>query len=114
MHKNPRHAPASIAAIQLNSSEHLQDNLDAAYLQLELAANNGAECAVLPENFAWMGREADATSIAEPFKHGPVQDFLQQSAKHLKIWLIGGSHRILGKHSQKVYNSSLVYNRLLL
>lgn len=102
----------SIAAIQLNSGEHIQDNLKAAYRHLEQAKQQGTSCAVLPENFAWMGRDSEAATITEPLHHGEVQKFLQQTAKDLKIWLIGGSHRIQANSDAggRAYNTSLVYN----
>lgn len=104
----------SIAAIQLNSGEKLRDNLKAALNLIEQAVQQGASCAVLPENFAWMGRDADAGAITEQFHHGEVQQFLQQTAKDLKIWLIGGSHRIQSSTDAdgRAYNTSLVYNPL--
>lgn len=102
----------SIAAIQLNSGEKLRDNLDLAFSFIKDAGQKGASCAVLPENFAWMGRDSDAAAITEQFHHGEVQQFLQQTAKELGIWLIGGSHRIqsCSDAAESVYNTSLVYN----
>ena len=102
----------NIAAIQLNSGENLRDNLKAAFKLIEQARQTGASCAVLPENFAWMGRDSDAATFTEQFHHGEAQQFLQQTAKELEIWLIGGSHRIQsGSETEgNAYNTSLVYN----
>jgi len=101
-----------IAAIQLNSGEHIQDNLYTAQIEIKRAKNNGATCAVLPENFAWMGYERDANRIIEQAGKGIVQQFLQQTAKELGLWIIGGSHRILVPDDtrQRAYNTSLIYN----
>ena len=102
----------NIAAIQLNSGEHLQENLRAAYTQLEQATHKGANCAVLPENFAWMGHDSKAAEFTEAFGHGEAQHFLQQTAQDLEIWLIGGGQRIDVniEGDKRAYNTSLVYN----
>ena len=42
----------TVAAIQMNSLDNLQDNLQQAEALLIQAANSGAKLAVLPENFA--------------------------------------------------------------
>jgi len=101
-----------IAAIQLNSGEKLQDNLKAAYYRLKQAKQKGASCAVLPENFAWMGRDSEAAATTEQLHHGEAQNFLQQTAKDLGIWLIGGSHRIQSSSDTRgrAYNACLIYN----
>jgi len=109
---NKSTATGRIAAIQLNSGEDLQANLACAYAQLENAKQKGAYCAVLPENFAWMELESQAQTATETYGKGPVQDFLQQTARELQLWLIGGSHRIEvpdDAHS-RAYNSCLVYD----
>ncbi|MGH8445599.1 MAG: nitrilase-related carbon-nitrogen hydrolase, partial [Solimonas sp.] len=47
---------ALIAAVQMNSGDDVAANLDAAELLLREAAAGGARLAVLPENFAFMGK----------------------------------------------------------
>ncbi len=100
------------AAIQLNSSDDLCANLEASHLQLKSAKQAGAVCAVLPENFAWMGDECDAEGIAEHEGHGPVQSFLSNTAKELGLWIIGGSHRLIvpGDAEHRISNTMLIYN----
>ena len=100
------------AAIQLNSSDDLNANLEAAYIHLEYARQAGAACAVLPETFAWMGDEHAAENIAEPKDQGPVQQFLSETAKELGLWIIGGSHRLIvpNDRKQRVTNTTLVYD----
>ena len=104
--------PPLFAAIQLNSSDDLQANLETSRLQLIAAKQAGAVCAVLPENFAWMGDESEAGNIAELEGHGPVQTFLSDIAKELGLWIIGGSHRLIVPNDQehRVTNTTLVYN----
>lgn len=99
------------AAIQLTSTDSLPGNLETSLQQLKEARDSGAICAVLPENFAWMGAEHDPISVAEIDGSGPVQTFLSETAKTLEMWLIGGSHKLIVKGDKKnrISNSTLVY-----
>jgi len=101
-----------IAAIQLNSGANLDKNLHSAFSLIERAKQQGAACVVLPENFAWMGRERDADQFSEIPGNGPVQRFLSQTATELRLWIIGGSHRLRAPQdpSQRVSNTSLVFS----
>ncbi|MCP4009372.1 MAG: carbon-nitrogen hydrolase family protein [Proteobacteria bacterium] len=109
-HPNIKHP--LLAAIQLNSSDKLEENLNTVFIQLKAAKQNGAACAVLPENFAWLGDEDKARHTAETEGHGQVQEFLSQSASELDLWIIGGSHRIIAPddNNSRVTNTTLVYN----
>lgn len=100
------------AAIQLNSGDTLDANLDTAFIQLEIAKAKGAMCAVLPENFAWMGDEHKGIQVAETEGSGQVQQFLSQSAKELDLWIIGGSHRLIvpNDKDQRITNTMLVFD----
>jgi deaminated glutathione amidase len=106
-----------VAAIQMVSATHLDTNLDRAHSLLTQAASAGAELAVLPEYFCLMGqRDTDKLAIQEPFGAGPIQQFLAQSARELKLWIVGGTlplslppgHGQGG--GQRVTNTSLVYS----
>ncbi len=103
---------ALIAAIQLNSRDSITQNLASALVQLKLAKKEGAYCAVLPENFAWMGEEKTAHLTAEPNGSGRIQTFLSESAKSLGLWIIGGSHRLRPKNNNdsRATNSTLVFD----
>jgi deaminated glutathione amidase len=80
------------AAIQMNSSAHVAENLSAAHALLEQAARRGAKLAALPENFAIMGEtERDKLGVAEPDGAGPIQSWLAETARELKLWVVGGT-----------------------
>jgi nitrilase len=52
----------------------------------------GAVLAALPENFAFMGKDSgDKRAIAEPDGAGRIQNFLADTARRLKIWIVGGT-----------------------
>jgi nitrilase len=81
-----------VAAIQMTSGHEIELNLEAAGRFLSEAARQGAVLAALPENFAFMGRDSgDKRAIAEPDGAGRIQNFLADSARRLKIWIVGGT-----------------------
>ncbi len=99
-----------VAALQMVSGTSVQANLDAARTLLEQAAGQGAELAVLPEYFCLMGwKDSDKLAVQEAAGSGPIQDFLADSARELKLWIVGGSVPLRASDSQHVRNSSLVY-----
>ncbi|MDP9140922.1 MAG: carbon-nitrogen hydrolase family protein [Pseudomonadota bacterium] len=84
-------APAA-AVIQMNTRADCAANLAAAAELLRDAAQAGARLAVLPENFAFMGeRETDKLALTESDGDGPIQSFLAQTARALKLWIVGGT-----------------------
>ncbi|MDO8320933.1 carbon-nitrogen hydrolase family protein [Rhodoferax sp.] len=108
-----------VAAIQMASGADLSANLAEAKALLQMAAQAGAELAVLPEYFCLMGqRDADKLAIQEPFGQGPIQQFLSDSARELGLWLVGGTLPVsappelpatTAPPGPRVFNSSLVY-----
>ncbi|MGA2342570.1 MAG: carbon-nitrogen hydrolase family protein [Steroidobacteraceae bacterium] len=100
-----------VAAIQMNSSHLVADNLAAAGKLLREAKDRGAEIACLPENFSFIGlKDADKLQVAEADGEGPVQDFLSKTARELKLWILGGSTPIKGDSAHRVANTSLLYD----
>ena len=81
-----------MAAIQMVSGPQVAENLAAAAERLAQAADRGAQLAVLPENFALMGRqERDKLAVREAEGAGPIQDFLAEQAARHRLWLVGGT-----------------------
>lgn len=80
------------AALQMTSTTDVGANLDAAGRLVAEAAAAGADLAVLPENFAFMGAtDAERLAAAEPSGAGPAQDFLVRAAREHGIALVGGT-----------------------
>ena len=99
----------TVAAIQMTSSHIVADNLAAAGDLLREAKEAGADIACLPENFSFIGlRDADKLQVAEPDREGPVQSFLSDTARKLKMWILGGTIVIRGDSDRRVANSSLL------
>ena len=80
------------AVIQMVSQSDISANLERARQLLEQAAERGARLAVLPENFAAMGRrDSAAIGRAEALGHGPILPWLKQAARDLKLWVVAGT-----------------------
>ena len=107
------------AAIQMISTPRVDDNFTQARTLIAQAAQAGAELVALPEYFCLIGqRDADKLTIAEPLVDAvrpatastPMQHILAETAKEHGIWLIGGTLPIRAPDSDKVYNTTLVYD----
>lgn len=82
----------SFAVIQMVSQSDVLANLAQARRLLEQAAAGGEKLAVLPENFAAMGRR-DVADIgrAEALGDGPILPWLKQTARDLTLWIVAGT-----------------------
>jgi deaminated glutathione amidase len=98
-----------VAAIQMTSGHIVADNLQAAAVLLREAKEQGADIACLPENFCFIGlKDADKLQVAEDDGHGQVQQFLSDTARSLKMWILGGTIVLRGDTPTRVANSSLL------
>ncbi|MDD2944076.1 MAG: carbon-nitrogen hydrolase family protein [bacterium] len=100
------------SAIQMISSADLDLNLKTAERLLRQAKDKGCELAVLPENFALMGRsEKDKLAISESEGVGPIQEFLGRMSSELSLWIVGGTIPLNDPEDAgtRVRASSLVY-----
>jgi nitrilase len=100
-----------VAAIQMTSGHVVEDNLAAAGGLLREAKELGADIACLPENFSFIGlRDADKVAVAEADGDGPIQAFLHDTARQLKLWILGGTTVIKGDSASRVANASLLFD----
>ncbi|MGC3979984.1 MAG: carbon-nitrogen hydrolase family protein [Steroidobacteraceae bacterium] len=99
------------AVIQMTSSGDVQENLQVAQGLLRQAAEQGAQLAVLPENFVLMGmHEQDKFAIAEQEGDGPMQSWLAHTARELGLWIVAGTMPIKIPGESRVAAASLVVN----
>ncbi len=100
------------AAIQMTSGDDVAANLSAAGRLLLRAAEDGAQLAVLPENFAFMGaKEKDKLAHAEAEGSGPIQEFLADAARQFKLWIVAGTAPVaVPGDPGRVYAASLIYD----
>ncbi|NQD58920.1 carbon-nitrogen hydrolase family protein, partial [Pseudomonas sp. CM25] len=99
------------AVIQMVSQDDVLANLQRAAALLEQAALGGARLAVLPENFAAMGRkDAAAIGRAEAMGDGPILPWLKRTARDLRLWIVAGTLPLppVGQPEAKAHACSLL------
>jgi deaminated glutathione amidase len=102
---------ACVAAVQMTSSASVDDNLATADRLLGAAAAQGAQVALLPENFAFMGlNDADKLRVAEAEGDGPIQRALAEAARRHGLWVVGGTVPLLVPGEPRVAAACLVYD----
>jgi len=100
-----------VAAVQVKSGPDVMANLEQARTYLEEAAGLAARLAVLPENFSFMGLEdADKRRVAESDGAGPIQNFLAETARRLRLWIVGGTLPLRAGGDGRVAAACLVYD----
>ena len=71
-----------VAAIQMNSSDSVSDNLNLLDSLLAVACQQDNSLVLLPENFAFMGHPKQLVQeVMEDFNDGPIQSFVADKAK---------------------------------
>ncbi len=102
---------AIAAAIQMNSTAEVAQNLDAAHELLARARQQQAVFAVLPENFAIMAKhERERLAAAEAPGEGPIQAFLAGAAREFRLWIVAGTIPLRIEGETRVAAASVVYN----
>jgi len=100
-----------IAALQMVSGPRVADNLASAGRLVDEAVAQGAQLVALPEYFPIIGAvDADRVRAREDFGHGPVQDWLAETAQRHGIWIFAGSLPLTAAVPDKMRNASLVYD----
>jgi nitrilase len=100
-----------IAGVQMASGPNVAANLNEAKRLIEMAAEQGAKLIALPEYFAIMGlKDTVKVDAREREGQGQIQRFLADTAKRLKVWLLGCSVPLESPAPGKVHNSLLVYD----
>ena len=101
----------NMASIQMVSTPSLNENLEVAACLIKSAADSGAQLAVLPEYFCLMGlKDTDKVHARETAGSGPIQERLAAMAQENNIYLVAGTIPLEAKESNKVLNTSLVFD----
>jgi predicted amidohydrolase len=95
-----------VAVVQMNSAEDKVRNLSTAERLLNEAAERGAELAVLPELFTYLGRRAQHRAVAEPIP-GPTAELLARIARQHRLQLVAGSYLESVPGQERFFNTSL-------
>ena len=102
---------SKVAAIQMSSTNNVDENLQTASQLIAEASRNGAKLIVLPEMFAIMGFTAtDSVAVQETFGDGKIQSFLSAQAKQHRVWIVSGTIPIKSANPNKIRAACLVYN----
>ncbi len=96
------------AICQMRSGEDVDANVALAERLLGEAADGGADLAVLPEVFTYLGSARGRAEAAEPIP-GPTTDRLASIARDRSMWVLGGS--ILEVAEGHIYNTSTLFDR---
>ena len=95
-----------VAAVQLQSTEHMDRNLEDADRLTRAAAADGAELVVLPERLDIRGSAADYAARAEPLDGRPVT-WARDTARELGIDIVAGSVAERREGHERVANTSV-------
>jgi predicted amidohydrolase len=93
------------AAIQLNSNQEKDRNLEIAGRLVRDAAADAARLIVLPEKFNVLGSDEDLHAGAEPVP-GPTTEWAGELCRELGVWLVAGSIVERVDEDEKLRNTS--------
>lgn len=95
MSKKPDQTPFTVALVQINSSNDMEQNINAASAMVREASSTGADLILLPENVSMMtdGRD-NIIANARPEDTHPAIAAFSKLAGELGIWLHGGTFAI--------------------
>ena len=95
------------------STPNLNENLELAASLIKEASDSSSKLVVLPEYFCLMGlKDTDKVNVREAVGSGPIQERLAAIAQENNIYLVAGSIPLEARESNKVLNTSLVFNPL--
>ncbi len=102
---------SKIAVVQMNSGDDVAANLARAGELIGRAAADGAGLVVLPEVFAFVGRElGEQLKVCEDEGGGVIQDFLAAQAQAHGVWLVGGTVPLRSPQPDRVYAACVLYD----
>ena len=118
------HDGLRLAVAQLCSGLDLERNLSRCRELVERAAELGASCCVLPENFAYLGPEVGKRALAEALPEvesaaegsagvagvsGPIVEALSQMARSSGVTLVAGGMPERSDVGERPYNTCAVF-----
>ena len=99
-----------VAAVQMTSGSDVARNLSTAADSIARATARGAALVVLPENFAFMGRDdAERAAVAEAPGDGPIQRWAAAAARDAGAWIVAGTVPVRAR-AGKFYSTCLVFD----
>jgi predicted amidohydrolase len=99
------------SAVQMSSQDDVDANLSRVDVLVEQAAAQGASVVLLPENFAYMGKEEGRRKIAEPIgdeARGPILTSVARAAKKSGVCVVAGGMPERGQDPDRPFNTCVV------
>lgn len=95
-----------VAVVQMNSRDDKAANLATAEAFLAESAARGADLAVLPELWSYLGPKDRHAQVAETIP-GPTSEFLAGIARRHRLWLVAGSYLERVADQPRLFNTCL-------
>lgn len=100
-----------VAAVQMASGPNFDANLLEAERLLGQAAADGAQLAVLPENFAMMGmQDRDVLDYREDDGAGPIQRFIAERCRRHRLWIVAGTIPLRCEDPERMAAACMLYD----
>lgn len=101
-----------LAAVQMCSTNDLEDNLNRATKRIREAADRGADVIALPENFAFMGSDEERAHVAQDL-NGEILSALKELAREKAVNILAGSFLVKSsdESDMRPYNTSVFLDR---
>jgi len=100
-----------VAAVQLQSQDDVEQNLEACRRLVANARREGAKLVLLPENFAYFGedegKQRAAERLADP--DGKIQRALADLARSAEVFLVAGGFPEASSDPTRPFNTALAY-----
>jgi predicted amidohydrolase len=97
-----------VAVVQMNSRDDKAANWARAEALLAEAAARGAELAVLPELWSYLGPKERHAEAAEAIP-GPTSEFVAEVVRRHRLWLVAGSSLEKVAGEPRAFNTSLAF-----
>lgn len=102
---------SKVTAIQMCSSNDVDENLATAARLIERAVSQGSRLVVLPEMFVFLGCDSpEKVKFKEQAGRGHIQDFLATLALKHQVWIIAGTIPLVAQDPNKVRAACLVFD----
>lgn len=98
-----------VAVCQMRSGVDVGANLSEAERLLAEAADVGADLAVLPELFPYLGSRSVIPEVAEMVPGGPATEMLSKAADRGAMWVMGGS--VHERDGDRIHNTAPLFDR---
>src|SRR5919201_5534303 len=97
-----------VAVCQKRSGDDVEKNVAEGERLLRDAGEDGADLAVLPELFPYLGPRSGLTEVAERLPDGPISTMLAETAQATGMWVVGGS--MPEQDDGRIYNTSPLFD----